>query len=317
MVRQLERIGYKIGDRVAVLRGPIVFDKNKIYDFRPKEARLILSTYDLSRQRLREYTQALNDFQIRFLHVYPASLALFIDYVRCSSEIITFPFLKGVLAGSEGLLPNQKELCEKILGVPCYHWYGHSEGTLMGGWCEDTEKFHFFPQYGYLEMVSVSAEGMNTTHDVGELVGTGFCNSAMILIRYRTGDVGSGLRWKKCICGRQFPTLDRIYGRAQDYVVASDGCKIPVTALVFGLHLPIFNHYRKIQVEQLKPGIITIRLENPRGPSHDREIELSKTAMERALNGRISVYFEEVDSIPPRKNGKHQFLIQNLASSLS
>jgi phenylacetate-CoA ligase len=198
--------------------------------------------------------------------------------------------------------------------VPCYHWYGHSEGALLGGWCEQTDKFHFFPQYGYLELVTERGDEIKAPDQIGELVGTGFCNSAMILIRYRTGDLGSGLRWEKCKCRRVFPTLEEIHGRSQDYIVASDGCKVPATALIFGLHLPIFNCYPKIQVEQFNAGAVTIRLQNPQHISHAREIDLSKAAMERALKGRISVSFEEVDAIPPRRNGKHQFLIQHLSS---
>jgi len=312
MIQQWGRVGYKSGDRIGVLRGPVVFDKKRIYDWKENEGRLILSTYDLSPERVEQYIGALNEYKITFLHVYPTSLALFIDYMRRLPNRIALPYLRGVLAGSEGLLPSQQELCEKALGVPCYHWYGHSEDTLMGGWCEHTEMFHFFPQYGYLELIDDDRKRLMNSNEIGELVGTGFCNPAMILIRYRTGDLGSGLRWEGCLCGREFPTLDQIHGRSHDYIVASDGCKVPVTALMFGLHLPIFNHYRKVQLEQSEPGIVTVRLESYKRISHVREIELSKTSMEEALRGRLSVSFEDVDTIPVMANGKHQFVIQHL-----
>jgi phenylacetate-CoA ligase len=160
----------------------------------------------------------------------------------------------------------------------------------------------------------ISDDGMTITDhdDVGELVGTGFRNPAMTLIRYRTGDLGSGMRWQQCRCGRDFPTLDKIHGRIQDYLVTSDGCKVPFTAVLYGLHLPIFEYYAKIQVEQSEPGRIKVRLENRDRISHASHIVASKNAIERALEGRMLVFFEEVDVIPAKANGKHQVIIQHL-----
>ena len=305
------RIGYKDGDRIAVLRGRADFDKDQIYTYKANERRFILSTYDLNDKRLEEYIKVINDFQIHYLHVYPSSLNLFIDNLMRLPRRIRFSYLKGVISSSEGLFPNQKEWCKKVLGIPCYNWYGHSEMNLMGGGCETSEKFHFFPQYGHLELVDDNGRRINNLNDIGELVGTGFRNSAMILIRYRSGDLGSGFNWEKCSCGREFPTLEQIHGRIQEYIVTSDECKIPATCF-FGLHLPIFDYYRKIQLEQFAPGMVTVRLESFERNAHFREIELSKTAMENALKGRVSFSFEEVDSIPPMANGKHKFVIQHL-----
>jgi phenylacetate-CoA ligase len=312
IIQQWRRVGYDLGDRIAVLRGRAIDERNRIYDFNKSDNRLILSTYRLKKETVSEYVNVIRAFKVQFLHVYPASLALFLEYLRALYTRVRFPHLKGVLAGSEMLLPNQKELCEKILGVPCYHWYGHSEGTLLGGWCEKADKYHFFPQYGYLETLSDRESNDKSLGDIGELVGTGFCNPAMILIRYRTGDLGSGFRWERCGCGREFPTIDQIHGRMQDYLMTRDGCKIPMTAILYGLHLPIFEHYAKVQIEQRQPGSIKVKLENPQNISHTNAIEASKAAVEGALGGRMSVTFEEVTVIPPQANGKHQVVIQNL-----
>ena len=315
MIQQWRRLGYKFGDRIAALRGRDLQQKDGIYEFDPVENRLTLSTYRLNQDNLAQYIELINDLRIRFLHVYPASLALFLDYLRASYGRLRLPHLKGVLAGSEMLLPNQKLLCEKVLEVPCYHWYGHSEGVLLGGWCENTDNFHFFPQYGYLEMICDDGTSITDHDDVGELVGTGFRNPAMTLIRYRTGDIGTGMRWQQCRCGREFPTLNQIHGRTTDYLVTRDGCKVPFTAVLYGLHLPIFEHYAKFQVEQSEPGRIKVRLENRNRISHPSDIVASKNAIERALEGRMLVFVEEVEAIPANKNGKHQVIIQHLPIS--
>jgi phenylacetate-CoA ligase len=312
MTQQWQRIGYRLGDRLAVLRGRTVLDGNRIFEFQKNEHRLILSTYALTKENVADYLEALNQFKVRFLHVYPASLALLLEYIRASRTVVRLPHLAGVFAGSEMLLDGLGELCEKVLGVPCYHWYGHSEGAVLGGWCESKKTFHFFPQYGFLELLDENGTKITAPDQLGEIIATGFSNPAMILIRYRTSDLASGLRWERCGCGREFQTLDRIHGRTQDFIVASDGFKVPVTALLYGLHLPIFDHYAKIQIEQSEPGTIKVRLENPDRISHTPEIQLTKTAMEGALKGRIFVSFEEVDVIPTQLNGKHQVVVQHL-----
>jgi phenylacetate-CoA ligase len=313
MNQQWQRIGYQVGDPIAILRGRLVSDLSQIYSFDQDKNTLTLSTYDLSKDRVGEYVELLNRFKIKYLHVYPSSLALFLDYFMSISGKMKCDYLQGLLIGSEIFFPEQKIVCEKVLGVPCYHWYGHSEMILMGGWCENDTKFHFFPEYGYLELVSTSGGKVEKFEEVGEIVGTGFCNPGMVLIRYRTKDFASGFEWRRCGCGRDFPTLNKIFGRSQEYIIDKHGAKIPVTAFTAGLHLPIFDYYRKVQIEQIKPGELILRLERYQHLVTNKEkINLSARLLQSALRNLAKVDIIEVDEIPLQANGKHQFVIQHI-----
>jgi phenylacetate-CoA ligase len=170
MHQQWKRIGYQVGDRIGVLRRAVILDTDKPYQFHKNENRLILSTGALKQSCIQDYIDILNDFQVKFLHVYPSSVMLFIEYLQNASDSMIFPHLKGLLVGSEIFLPYQKALCATIFDVPCHHWYGHTEMALMGGWCEDTEKFHFFPQYGYLELINKTGERIDRPEEIGELL---------------------------------------------------------------------------------------------------------------------------------------------------
>ena len=83
------------------------------------------------------------------------------------------------------------------------------------GTCE-YQQYHLISDYSFTELVPV-ADGLH------EIVGTGFNNHAMPLIRYRTGDMvemgGTGL----CDCGRHFPLVQRIHGRSDDCIKLPDG----------------------------------------------------------------------------------------------
>ena len=314
MAAQWGRIGYRVGDSIAVLRGRIVQrDGEDIYRFDYATNTLMLSTYHLRPERITEYIGLLNRYKIRYLHVYPSSLALFLDYCLSISSRPAFPYLQGVLCGSEHFMPAQRANAERVLGVPCYHWYGHSEMVLMGGWCEHEPTFHFFPQYGHLEVLRPDGTPVEAADEAGEVVGTGFRNPGMVLIRYRTNDVASGFSWGACGCGRSFPRVSQIVGRRQEYIIDTDGQRLPVTAFTAGLHLPLYECYRKFQLEQHAPGELIIRLERARhAVAHDRKLDASRQILAAAFQRRVRVEVVEVDEIPLMANGKHRHLIQHL-----
>jgi len=54
-----------------------------------------------------------------------------------------------------------------------------------------------------------------------ELVGTGFNNVSMPLIRYRCGDlVRPAPAEERCACGRSFPLIEEVVGRVDDSIKA-------------------------------------------------------------------------------------------------
>lgn len=310
MVTQWERIGYRLGDRVAVLRGAALRNGSQPWEYRPDQRSLFLSTYHLTDCTMRQYARLLKDYSVRFIHAYPSSLDVLAKFME--GESISPPgSLTGVLCGSEPLYPNQRELFERVFNCRVFSWYGHSEYAVLAGECEKSTLYHVFPEYGYYELVDEEGRAVTEQGQKGEIVGTAFHNYVFPFIRYRTGDIAISAN-SACSCGRNYLLLSSIEGRQQDYVMTSDRSLVPLTALVFGQHLAAFSRIRKMQLEQHEPGRIVVRVVRApsfRTPGDDHEIAHK---MERAVQGRIGVTVEHVEDVPPTPSGKHRFLLQHL-----
>jgi len=88
----------------------------------------------------------------------------------------------------------------------------------------------------------------------GELIVTDLTNTAMPLIRYRTGD--SVTLGRKCGCGRSFTTIEKVEGRSYDLIEDSSGRKYHGEAVMY-----VFEDLREkgldvsqFQVLQSQPG---------------------------------------------------------------
>ncbi|OYW31641.1 MAG: hypothetical protein B7Z47_00505, partial [Chthoniobacter sp. 12-60-6] len=97
---QWSRRGYRVGDRVAVIRGGVTSGKvgGGISYFDATRNWLILSSSHLTAERLPEYVATLNRFRPRHLHAYPSAALLLMQL----GAKLDFP-LTSLLCGSERL----------------------------------------------------------------------------------------------------------------------------------------------------------------------------------------------------------------------
>lgn len=309
MVRQWNRVGYRPLDRRAIIRG-ITVDKissGRTWRFRPLRNEVVLSSFHMTPQRLYEYASVIARFRPPFLHAYPSSVTVLAQFIKESS--IRFPYrLKGVLAGSETVYPQQRRLVEEVFGCRMFTWYGLSEKVLLGGECEHDTAYHMFPEYGYMEVVDRSGQPIREDGGTGEIVGTGFLNRAMPMIRYRTGDIGK-LRLQPCRCGRSYPLIERVEGRLQEMLVGKDGNLISFTAL--NMHSDVFDRVRQYQFYQDKRGFVELRIVPLAAYSAADEARILKALIEKT-NEQIEYRFRLLDSIPLTSRGKAKVIDQQL-----
>lgn len=303
---QWGRIGFEPGARLARLRGDYI-GKDRIYSFDPWRNFLILSSFNLNINNSDEYLLCMMKYNIKYINAYPSSLFNLIQLSKFKSFEI--PSLKTILLGSENIFDWQLKKIRDFFGVDrIYYWYGHGELCGLGGGCEVSSSYHFFPSYSYVEFVpdKTLIEGDNQI--LSEIVGTSFVNPLMPLVRYRTQDYGVEADGN-CKCGRHHKILSRIIGREQDIAVGKKGEKITLTALIFGRHAEYFNHVTKIQIVNESPGKLLVRVE-PK-PSFESQ---HKDEIIRSLSRKEGMPFEtvvdEVQSIDSTKRGKHRFFIR-------
>jgi phenylacetate-CoA ligase len=311
MTTQWERVGYRLDDRCAVLRGATVngVDRGRAWEFRPDTHSLFLSSYHLSDRNMALYVRLLHKYRPKFIRAYPSALELLAKFMLAEG-FLPPAGVEAILCGSEPLYPSQRSLFADVFQCRVFSWYGHSEYAVLAGECECSQAYHVFPEYGYCELIDDEGRPVVEEGGRGELVATSFHNYAFPFIRYRTGDIAVWTN-RRCDCGRECQLLEKVEGRRQEYIVTKDGRWVTLTALVFAQHFEAFAHIRKMQLEQSRPGRVALRI--VRGPGFcDADAAEVVNRMVAAVEGELDVETTFVEAIPPTRGGTHRLLIQHL-----
>jgi phenylacetate-CoA ligase len=211
-----------------------------------------------------------------------------------------------VVTTAEGLLAGDRELLEAVIANEVFDSYGSREVMNIGTECEKHQGFHLATDNLVVEVVDDA--GMPVpAGTTGRIVVTDFHNAASPLIRYDVGDVGVMSPNEPCACGRPFPRLARVEGRAQDMIQSPRG---PVTTIWVSFVMRNFNWIEAFQIVQDARDHILVRLLTTRELTP--ELVAPITAQLQDKLGPIAVDYERVDTISRRPNGKFQLLISTI-----
>lgn len=254
--RQYRWAGCSRKSRIALFRAevivPVEQKKPPFWRYDAFSKDMFFSTYHISEATIESYLEQLHKFDPKLIYSYPSSLFLIAKYAIKHDYKISMPSLRGITTSSETLYKYQKRLIEKAFGVRIFDWFGQFERVIFIGTCE-FGSYHIFPDYGATELISVS--NINGKEHY-ELIGTGFVNNVMPLIRYRTGDIVT-LADGPCQCRRNFPRVGFIYGRYNDAIVTPEGRIIRMIDDVF----KDIEHISMAQVHQNSLNELVILVE--------------------------------------------------------
>lgn len=260
MHRQWNRTGYTWRSRKATFRGVpfgnlkpgIFWQENPVYN------ELQFSPFHMTETNLGCYVDKIIEYAPSYFHGYPSSLDSLAEYVLRHNLSSSLPPLSAVFMGSEGATRHQRERIERAFKTRSYSWYGHSERVVLAGECENNSSYHSFPDYGFSELIELNGTVCSEEGSRGEIIGTGFLNRCMPLIRYRTGDFATRLD-SRCDCGRHWDRFCDVEGRwQQDMVVGRSGAKMSVAAL--NMHGPLFDKISRYQYYQDIAGVCVIKV---------------------------------------------------------
>ncbi len=311
--RMWARVGHTARSRKATFRGAsfanlktgVYWKANPIYN------ELMFSPFHMGQGTLAAYVAELRRYKPSYLHGYPSAIQLLADYVLREKISLDGLRLRAVLLASEAQVPGQREALERAFGCRPFSWYGHSERVVLGGECEKTTVYHQFPDYGFVEIVD---EGGNTVEEDGargEIVGTGFLNRSLPLLRYRTEDAAVK-RHFACACGRAFDRFDGVEGRwRQEYVIGRTGARISPSAL--NMHGPMLNHVLRYQYYQDRPGAMEVRLMVTTSFTEAEAAHLRRAFADK-VGTELEVGLRVVPEIPLTGRGKLRRLIQDIPS---
>jgi phenylacetate-CoA ligase len=292
--------------RVAVLRGDDVKDTA---DRTPPfwidaqgGRRRIFSSNHLARDTVAAYAAALREFRADYWWVYPTTLGALLRFAAAAGEELSAP----LLVSSSELLPEAvARAARDALGCRIADYYGQAERVAFA-WCEHPGEWRFLPGYSHVEL---APRGRDEAGWRFEVVGTGFWNGAMPLVRYRTGDLvrfgaepDAAALEAIALGARTFPG---VLGRDGDILVAPDGTQLTG---IDHFHRGV-DHVARIQVAHLRPDEVVIRVVPAAGFGESERAQLEANAR-RKLPPAIRIEVRVVDELERTPLGKTPFVVR-------
>jgi len=285
-------------DRTATLMGRLTVPEGQAQPPYWRHSRLtdnlLFSSYHMSPKALPEYARALVDFAPKQVVCYPSSGAPVASAILRAG--LAPKGMHAVFTTAETLSPRQREVMELAFGCPVADQYGSGEWTVVISQCEHGT-YHLHPDYGYLEVLD--RQGEPCVKGTGRVVASGFINDAMVLLRYDTGDLVN-LDGRPCSCGRAFPTIQSIEGRAEDSIRTSDGREI---GRLYNFVFAETSGIAEGQLVQRALDDILVRVVPGRDWQPQGE-ESIRHSLKSRLGPEVGVQIEYVDSIPRTVSGK-------------
>ena len=305
MTNNWSKVGYTSSDYRAVLRNHSLNEKK--FKVEPLLKEYQYNNFSLDDNYLDFILKHINSKQIKFLHAYPSAAYILASKIKKTKNATT---LNTFLCGSENIFPFQKNLIQKELNIRMYTWYGHTEKLIQAGEERVCENYHSNPFYGYTEIIDNNGNQIKTTGFTGELVGTGFINTKMPFIRYKTGDFAEYIGEQCPECGHIGLTFRNVKGRwAGDKIFKSDGSIITTTAL--NLHNDTYKFIKNIQYVQERKGILKVRVIPENTYTSVTKENLLRELMLKVGNN-LEIDLAEVEDVEYTSNKKFQLLIQKI-----
>ena len=299
---------------MVVLRGRIVQPERNGFrhEYDPILRHHYYSNFHMTDVNMKLYLKHIRTIGPCMFHAFPSSAQAFARFIIGMGEQVPQNII-GVLLESENVYSDQVDDIEKAFGARAFSAYGHGEKCVFAAQCEHTANYHVWPTYGYFELVDEQGTPLTLTGQEGEIVGTGFINTVIPFIRYRTGDRAIYVSDHCEECGREHVTIRDINGRGrQDGLIAADGSAVPIIGLY--PHDDTFRYVREYQFHQSVPGKAILCVV-PIAPIDEMEQRRIITNMNKRLQGLVKLILEMRSELAKTARGKQLRVIQKCRSS--
>jgi phenylacetate-CoA ligase len=208
----------------------------------------------------------------------------------------TTAFLKSVVWTAETLDERTRQRLERAFSVAVFDFYGLTEMGLVAWECEAHAGYHVSDDSVILEYVPISDPA-----GPRRIVITNLALYSMPLIRYDTGDLGTGPATEPCVCGRGLSRLDRVDGRVVDTIRLRSGEVLSPYAFI--CKLETLEGLQGFQVVQDSYDEITVFIDTrpdvrARVERHVRQI------VNEIVGNRIDLSVADMETPHPQPNGK-------------
>jgi phenylacetate-CoA ligase len=204
-----------------------------------------------------------------------------------------------IFTSGELLQPAVREAIAEAFQARVYDIYGSSETKEIAWECPEGG-MHVNTDVVHLEVLDDDGRQLDDGVE-GNLVVTSLVNHAMPLVRYRVGDRGSLLP-HACACGRSFPLLGVVTGRAADVLVLADGRRISPYALTCALERE--QNLLRYQVSQLAPARLRVRAIVGPGTARAAVADRVQMLLRAEVASFLETEVEFVDHLPTGPRAK-------------
>lgn len=304
--------GFKFGGKTAWFSGKNLISEKDIkkgvcshYDFINKIR--FYSTFHINEQNFNAYWNSLNKFKPEFIVGFPTSVYQICEIadekgLRLNNSVKVF------FSTSETLLPHHREVISRVFDCKVSDHYSASEGAPIIIECT-SDRLHMHPLTGIFEVVD---ENMNPTNE-GELLVTSFTSKGTPLIRYRVGDrIKLASRNKVCECGSNFPLVEKIEGRSNDYIYSPQRGRVNLVNIgnsAKGIEGIVC--FQVIQDSESEILVLVVKTERFNTNSEQNFI----LALRERVGSTMSIDIKYVNDIPREKGGKFRVVKNNLKLS--
>lgn len=277
-----KRHGYSYRDKLVTFRGG---DYHKKFSkLNPLHNELLVSPFKLSKETLPAYNRLIKGFKPGFLNGYLSAIYYYARLLSASNIDLKLN-LKGIFYHSENIDPHKREFVENFFGVKSYAFYGHAERCVFG---EEISPgaYTFNPEYGYTELFPNSNGNFN-------IVGTGFLNRKMPLIRYLTDDT----------CADNKDGTFMVYGRrnSKNFLIGKNFERLYISSFCYLNEIfPNISHY---QLKQTEPGYCELHIV-PYSKLKYSFIKAAQREVNKRLTGILEIKVRPVKTLTLTQNGK-------------
>jgi phenylacetate-CoA ligase len=279
----------------------------RLWSYEPIRAQLMLSPTHLDERHMPRIAEALAQFRPAYVEAFPSMLLPLARWLENNALPEFTAGVKGVMLYSESVPDEYLALFRRVFACPVLKHYGHSERVLMAASMPDDDRYFFWPQYGWFELVDFEDRPITRPGVLGHIVGTSFDNRVMPFVRYRTGDLGVlGASAHPELAG--YPVCERIDGRVQEFLVDGQGRLVSMSTLC-ATHFPWFSHVESLQYEQSRAGELVLKFV---AGDHFPPAMQQRMGEAVAASTGCKVRLARVARIERTARGKHRMLVQKL-----
>jgi phenylacetate-CoA ligase len=303
--------GVDIGDPEIVLWGsPVELGKqDRLKTLRDRLLRShLLPAFQMSDPQMDRYLDAIENVRPRMLFGYASALALLSSHAERRGRDLSGCGARVAFATGETLYPEQREIIERVFGVPVANGYGSRDVGFVAHQCP-SGSLHLSAEHIVVELVDEAGRPVSPG-ERGEIVTTHLATDDFPFVRYRTGDMAV-MGTAPCACGRGLPVLAEVLGRNTDFIRTRSGNAMHALALIYEVRdKPGVQAFKFVQEADF-----SLDLQLVAGPQLTPEVEESiRAGILRRMGDGGALTIRRVAEIPPERSGKYRYVVSKVPS---